>query len=97
MSKYLVSRDLVPFRRRSNGYRLPKIESERDDEIRQQIEPDLDPEEETFVLHYLRYADTLLAMDETAAHLDQAAGASIPEKGNVLELPINETIKKDAA
>ena len=95
MPKYLASRDLVPFRQHSNGYRLPKIEPERDDDIRQQIEPDLDPEEEAFVLHYLRYADTLLAMSETAAQIDRAAVGS-PELGNVFEFPTNGN-KKDAA
>ena len=95
MPKHLISRDLIPFRARTSGYRLPKIETERDDDIREQLEPDLDPEEEIFVLHYLRYADTMLSMSERDAQINKAA--AIQENGNVVELPTNETIRKDAA
>ncbi len=98
----MVSRDLVPFRERSNGYRLPKIESEREDDIREQLEPDLEPEEETFVLHYLRYADLLLASAEAAAQTNGADSNvpenenNVPENNNVVELPERENKKKAA-
>src|SRR5258708_30248394 len=87
MPKHLASRDLIPFRERSNGYRLPKIESEREDDIREQLEPDLEPEEETFVLHYLRYADLLLASSEAAQRND--ADSNVPEN-NVPENNVPE-------
>jgi len=103
MPRHLVSRDLVPFRersKRSNGYRLPKIESEREDEIREQLDPDLEPEEETFVLHYLRYADLLLASAEAAAQTNGADSNvpenNVPENNNVVELPERENKKKAA-
>jgi hypothetical protein len=112
MPKHLVSRDLIPFRernKRSNGYRLPKIETEREDDIREQLEPDLEPEEETFVLHYLRYADLLLASSEAAQMNDADSNVpennvpennvpenNVPENNNVVELPGRENKKKAA-
>jgi protein tyrosine/serine phosphatase len=96
MAKHLISRDLVPFRQRRNGYRLPKIETEREEEIREQMDSDLEPEEETFILHYLRYADLLLASYEAAAQTKND-DSNIAESNNVVELPLAEDIKKDAA
>ena len=96
MAKHLISRDLIPFRQRRNGYRLPKIETEREDEIREQLDPDLEPEEETFVLHYLRYADLLLASSAAAAQMEEA-DLKVPERNSVVELPVSETVKKSAA
>ncbi|HKD81422.1 MAG TPA: hypothetical protein VKH81_17135 [Candidatus Angelobacter sp.] len=60
MADHLDSTQLVPFKRRRNGYHLPGLRKEVEEEIIDQVDPELRPEEQGFVRHYLAYADVLL-------------------------------------
>lgn len=52
---------LRPFRK--SGNQIPRLNG--DEERLQQYDPDLKPEEESYVRHYLSYADVLLEKDQT--------------------------------
>ena len=61
MTDHLDSTNLVPFkRRRRNGYHLPDLKGELEEQMIDEVDPDLRPEEQGFVRHYLGYADILL-------------------------------------
>lgn len=61
MADHLDSKSLVPFKRRRNGYHLPGMAKEKDEQMVDQVDPDLRPEEQGYVRHYLAYADAMLA------------------------------------
>jgi hypothetical protein len=60
MTEHLDSTNLMPFKRRQNGYHLPALAKEADEQIIDEVDPQLRPEEQSFVCHYLNYADILL-------------------------------------
>ena len=61
MTDHLDSTNLMPFkRRRRNGYHLPDLQGEQEEQIIDEVDPELRPEEQGFVRHYLAYADILL-------------------------------------
>jgi len=60
MAEHLRSKNLVPFKRKTNEYRLPLMGKEREEEMIDQVDPDLRPEEQGYVRHFLAYADTFL-------------------------------------
>ena len=60
MADHLDSTKLVPFKRRHDGYHLPGLAKEQEEQIVDDVDPDLRPEEQGFVRHYLAYADILL-------------------------------------
>jgi hypothetical protein len=64
MADHLDSKNLVPFSRRNNGFQLPGAKKDRDDEMLEQIDPDLSAEDEGVIRRYLHYADTLLGGPE---------------------------------
>ncbi|HEY7404369.1 MAG TPA: hypothetical protein VIB39_12660 [Candidatus Angelobacter sp.] len=60
MADHLDSTNLVPFKKRHHdGYHLPGMAKEKD-ELIEEVDPALGPEEQGFVRHYLSYADILL-------------------------------------
>ncbi|HEU4413473.1 MAG TPA: hypothetical protein VFT65_01725 [Candidatus Angelobacter sp.] len=84
---HLESKNLVPFKRRRNGYHLPGMAPEEADGLTDAVDPELRADEQSFVRHYLGYADTLLrnsAETLDPASLEQPA-AAVP--ANVTEMP----------
>jgi|SRR6185312_7796476 len=66
MTDHLDSKNLVPFsKRRRSTFQLPAIRKDRDEEMLEQVDPDLRPEDEGLIRRYLHYADTLLGSPET--------------------------------
>ena len=70
---------LKPFHR--NNPDMPKPAPEREDKIAD-LDPDLKPEEQSYVNHYVSYADILLN------HPPPESSPSVPEfADNVIEMP----------
>ena len=62
----LKSKNLVPFRKRRGRYKIPGMTTENE-VLMNRVDADLSPEEQTYVGHYLGYADALIrAADENA-------------------------------
>lgn len=72
---------LKPFHR--EGDRMPKPAPEKTDEVAA-LDPDLRPDEQSYVNHYLNYADALLQTDEGDA------AAPKPLASNIIDLPTIE-------
>ncbi len=81
----LNSRNLVPFKKRHGKYNIPGMTSEHEI-LMDRVDPDLSPEEQGFIRHYLGYADAFLRSVE---HI-------VPEP---LEGPVaqNEAAENEAA
>jgi len=62
----LKSKNLVPFRKRHGRYKIPGMTSENE-ALMTRVEADLSPEEQSYVRHYLGYADTFIRMAEANA------------------------------
>jgi hypothetical protein len=61
MADHLDSTKLMPFKtRRRNGYHLPGLAKEEDEQIINEVDPELRPDEQSYVRHYLAYADIML-------------------------------------
>jgi hypothetical protein len=62
----LRSRNLVPFKKRQGKYKIPGMATENPISL-DDVDPDLSPEEQVYIRHYLGYADALLrSADENA-------------------------------
>jgi hypothetical protein len=85
MMDHLNSSKLVPFKRRRNGYHLPGLQKEAEEQVIDEVDPELRPEEQGFVRHYLGYADVLLKSSEAeeAPDLERPGDAA----DNVTEMP----------
>jgi hypothetical protein len=59
----LKSRNLVPFKKRNGRYKIPGMASEQE-VLMDRVDPDLSPEEQGFIRHYLGYADAFLRSTE---------------------------------
>jgi hypothetical protein len=97
MADHLDSKNLIPFSRRHNGFQLPGAKRDRDDEMLEQIDPDLSAEDEGVIRRYLHYADTLLGGPETEGLTLVPDGgpakrlAAVPEKS----APLDQTRDND--
>ena len=60
MTEPLHSNNLVPFKKRRDGYQLPGGAGEEEEHMADLVDPNLSPEEQGFVRHYLAYADVFL-------------------------------------
>lgn len=60
MVDHLDSKNFVPFSRRRDGFRMPGMRKDREEEMLEQVDPDLRPEDQGVVRRYLNYADILL-------------------------------------
>ena len=60
MVDHLDSKNLIPFKRRRNGYHLPELQKESEEQVIDEVDPELRPEEQGFVRHLLGYADVFL-------------------------------------
>lgn len=69
----LRSKNLVPFKKRHGRYKIPGMTSENEI-LMDRVDPDLSPEEQSYVRHYLGYADALIKSAEDKAPLDQEIG-----------------------
>jgi hypothetical protein len=85
MADHLDSKNLVPFsRRRRNGFQLPGAQKDRDEEMLEQVDPDLTAEDEGVIRRYLHYADTLLGGPE------KIGLALVPDGGTLNPLAVPE-------
>jgi hypothetical protein len=90
MADHLDSKNLVPFKRRHNGYHLPGLQKDSDEQVIDEVDPELRPDEQGFVRHFLAYADVLLnnaAGSEQASEAQDAAEAKRAQDNNVTEMP----------
>ena len=62
----LRSKNLVPFKKRQGRYNIPGMTSENE-VLMDRVDPDLSPEEQSYVRHYLGYADALIRKAEENA------------------------------
>ena len=79
MVDHLDSTNLVPFKKRRNGYHLPGLQKEAEEQVVDEVDPELRPEEQGFVRHFLSYADILLrkaSRDEVSDNESLAAEAA---------------------
>ena len=87
MSDHLDSKNLIPFAKRRNGFQLPGVRKDRDEQMLEEVDPDLTPEDEGVIRRYLQYADTLLGSGSDTDGFTLVPGggpaknlAAIPEK-----------------
>lgn len=88
MVDHLDSTNLVPFKRRRNEYHLPGLQKQAEEQVIDEVDPELRPEEQGFVRHYLGYADVLLK--NSAPENDPELDASSDAKDNMTEMPARE-------
>jgi len=60
MVDHLHSKNLLPFRHKRSGFRLPGATTEEEEQMVEEVDPKLKPDEQGFVRHYLGFADVLL-------------------------------------
>jgi len=91
VTDHLDSKNLVPFsKRRRSTFQLPAIRKDRDEEMLEQVDPDLRPEDEGLIRRYLHYADTLLGSPETPSLALVPGGPVQRPRGSADQLrPIN--------
>jgi hypothetical protein len=82
--EHLDSKNLVPFKKRRNGYHLPGLQKEAEEQVIDEVDPELRPEEQGYVRHYLAYADVMLKNPDQseAAEDDQP-----PVQDDITEIP----------
>lgn len=84
---HLDSNNLVPFRRRRNGYHLPGLTKEIEEQVIDEVDPELRPEEQGYVRHYLGYADVMLKnaeAEDAESQEETARQNTAPEGGQQL-------------
>ncbi|MBZ5493638.1 MAG: hypothetical protein LAO76_22190 [Acidobacteriia bacterium] len=74
----LRSKNLVPFKKRHGRYKIPGMTSENE-VLMDRVDPDLSPEEQSYVRHYLGYADALMRGAEENV-VSEKREASAPEE-----------------
>src|SRR3979409_1087935 len=85
----LRSRNLVPFKKRQGKYKIPGMATENPISM-DDVDPDLSPEEQGYVRHYLGYADALLrSADENAPPESQE------DKLQLTEIVIEERLTEE--
>jgi hypothetical protein len=85
----LRSRNLVPFKKRQGKYKIPGMATENPISM-DDVDPDLSPEEQGYVRHYLGYADALLrSADENAPPESQE------DKFQLTEIVIEERLMEE--
>ena len=93
MGNHLDTKNLVPFSRRQNGFRLPGMAKDHDEEMLEHLDPDLRPEDEGMIRRYLHYADTLLGNpEENQSTLVQGGGPAKDLAGRP-ELPVRFAVE----
>jgi len=82
----LKSRNLVPFKKRHGRYNIPGMTSEHE-VLMDRVDPDLSPEEQGFIRHYLGYADAFLRSTEDLAPEPLEEPVAQNEREEVTEQP----------
>jgi hypothetical protein len=77
----LRSKNLVPFKKRLGRYKIPGMTSE-DEVLMDRVDPDLSPEEQSYVRHYLGYADALIRAAEENPSPEPGEAASLVDKSS---------------
>lgn len=82
MREPLHSNNLVPFKKHRDGYHLPGGAGDEEEHLIEQVDHDLSAEEQSFVRHYLAYADTFLrnAPRESSSQNETVTASSGPEQ-----------------
>jgi hypothetical protein len=83
----LRSKNLVPFKKRNGRYKIPGLTKENE-VLMDHVDADLSTEEQTYVRHYLGYADALIRGAEENA-LPGPSEADSRENGLPAEKPLN--------
>lgn len=73
----LRSKNLVPFKKRPGRYKIPGMTTENEI-LMDRVDADLSPEEQSYVRHYLNYADFLIGRAEQNA-LQEEDEVDLPE------------------
>jgi hypothetical protein len=105
MADHLGSKSLVPFKKHRNGYRLPGMAKEQDEQMVDQVDPDLRPDEQGYIRHYLAYADTMLASckeepSQTSSPQDlkpEENKADVPEIQKEVEKEVQKSDSQESA
>lgn len=79
MREPLHSNNLVPFKKRRDGYHLPGGAGDEEEDLIDQVDPDLSPEEQGFVRHYLAYADLFLESVRQEAPSQNGDAVAMPD------------------
>lgn len=75
MVNHLDNNNLVPFFKRRGSFRMLGVTRNHDEEMLEQLDPNLQPEDEGIIRRYLSYADTLLGSpDEKGVTLVPGGG-----------------------
>ena len=93
MADHLESKNFEPFKKRRNGYHLPNLAKEQEEQVIDGVDPELRPEEQGYVRHYLSYADILLKSAEEPPGRDDGSSRA----DNVTEMPSKGPSIKDNA
>jgi hypothetical protein len=91
----LKSKNLVPFKKRHGRYKIPGMRSENE-VLMDRVDADLSSEEQTYVRHYLGYADALIRGAEKDASPDLSE-ADLPESVSLAEEPLKDQPPADQA
>jgi hypothetical protein len=76
----LRSKNLVPFKKRQGRYNIPGMTTEND-VLMDRVDADLSAEEQSYVRHYLGYADALIKSAEENASSEPREAGSKEEAG----------------
>ena len=79
----------MPFKKRHGKYRIPGLAPEHEVMV-ERVDPDLSPEEQGFIRHYLGYADAFLRSVEHIVPEPLAEPVAQDEKEEVRERPPEE-------
>jgi hypothetical protein len=88
----LRSKNLVPFKKRSGRYKIPGMTSENEI-LMDRVDADLSAEEQSYVRHYLGYADALIKSVEEHAS-PEPSEVSAPERPLSSEDRLKERLKQ---
>ena len=88
----LRSKNLVPFKKRPGRYNIPGMTTENQ-VLMDRVDPDLSAEEQSYVRHYLGYADALIRSAEENASLEPGGAGLEEDMGESTES--TESAKKD--
>lgn len=83
----LNSKNLVPFKKRTGRYKIPGMTSENE-VLMNPVDPDLSSEEQSYVRHYLNYADFMISRTDQNAFAEPGSADS-PESPLSAEKPLN--------
>lgn len=86
----LNSKNLVPFKKRSSRYKIPGMTSENE-VLMNPVDPELSQEEQSYVRHYLGYADALIRKAEENA-LPEPSAADSQQSALPVEKPLNHEL-----